>query len=709
MALNLDAIGQKIGPVTKDYTWKDVVLYALGVGAGFDELEYVYEDRLKVIPSFAIGGIFDFLAEVGMKSNADLSGILHGEQDIIFHSPIPTEGRLITTGAITAMYDKGADKGALVVAEADTFHHKGQKLFTNLFTLFGRKDGGFGGDPGPAEEVEFPDREPDFVEHARPPADQPLLYRLSGDVFALHIDPDFAKRSGFDKPIMHGLCTHGYACRAVIKHLFPGRPERMTRFRVRFSAWLYPGVPLTAQIWKIDDGRAVFRTINDATGDVVLDRGVVEWMSAEEMDRRKKRAGIRFDDRVAVVTGAGAGLGRTYALELAARGAKVVVNDLGGARDGTGAGTRAADEVVDEITKNGGQAVANYDSVATPEGGENIVRTALDAFGRLDILINNAGILRDRSLLKMEPDDWDRVMAVHLDGAYHVTRPAVRAMRRQGYGRIILTSSAAGLYGNFGQTNYSAAKMALIGFMNTLKLEGEKYDILVNTVAPVAGTRLTEDVLPPDLFERSSPEFVTPLVLYLCSDGCQLTGQIYNTGLGYIDRAAVVTSAGVVIGDGRTPPTVEDIHQHFAAIDELNDPAEFRDAMAALTPLLDAFSPKKEAEAAAEGAGGLTVAGVFGGMADAFQPGAAAGVDVVFQFNISGAGGGDWVVSVKDGRIAVDDGTIDQPTTVIKMGDEDFVALIKGELNPMSAFTSGKLRIEGDIMKSQLIDKLFKF
>ncbi|MBU0516529.1 MAG: SDR family NAD(P)-dependent oxidoreductase [Proteobacteria bacterium] len=426
-------------------------------------------------------------------------------------------------------------------------------------------------------------------------------------------------------------------------------------------------------------------------------------------DKPAAKAGIRFDDRVAVVTGAGAGLGRAYALELAARGAKVVVNDLGGARDGTGAGTRAADEVVDEITKNGGQAVANYDSVATPEGGENIVRTALDAFGRLDILINNAGILRDRSLLKMEPDDWDRVMAVHLDGAYHVTRPAVRAMRRQGYGRIILTSSAAGLYGNFGQTNYSAAKMALIGFMNTLKLEGEKYDILVNTVAPVAGTRLTEDVLPPDLFERSSPEFVTPLVLYLCSDGCQLTGQIYNTGLGYIDRAAVVTSAGVVIGDGRTPPTVEDIHQHFAAIDELNDPAEFRDAMAALTPLLDAFSPKKEAEAAAEGAGGLTVAGVFGGMADAFQPGAAAGVDVVFQFNISGAGGGDWVVSVKDGRIAVDDGTIDQPTTVIKMGDEDFVALIKGELNPMSAFTSGKLRIEGDIMKSQLIDKLFKF
>jgi 3-hydroxy-3-methylglutaryl CoA synthase/NAD(P)-dependent dehydrogenase (short-subunit alcohol dehydrogenase family)/putative sterol carrier protein len=426
-------------------------------------------------------------------------------------------------------------------------------------------------------------------------------------------------------------------------------------------------------------------------------------------DKPPAEAGLRFDDRVAVVTGAGAGLGRAYALELAARGAKVVVNDLGGARDGTGSGSAAADEVVAEIKKNGGEAVANYDSVATPEGGANIVKTALDAFGRLDILVNNAGILRDRSLLKMEPEDWDAIMAVHLDGAYNVTRPAVGAMRENGFGRIVMTTSAAGLYGNFGQTNYSAAKMALIGLMNTLKLEGEKYNILVNSVAPVAATRLTEDVMPPDLFEKSKPEFVAPLVLYLCSDECQLTGQIYNTGLGYLDRAAVITSAGAAIGDGVKPPTVEDIHQHFDAIDDLNDPIEFNDAVAALSPLLDAFSPKKAAEAGAEGPGGLTVAGVFEGMADAFQAGAAAGVDVVFQFNISGEGGGEWVVKVADGQIQIDEGTIDKPTTVIKMGDEDFVALIKGELNPMSAFTSGKLRIEGDIMKSQLIEKLFKF
>jgi NAD(P)-dependent dehydrogenase (short-subunit alcohol dehydrogenase family)/putative sterol carrier protein/acyl dehydratase len=705
----LGAIGEKIGPVTKDYTWKDVVLYALGVGAGFDELEYVYEDRLKVIPSFAIGAIFDFLAEVGMTSNADLSGILHGEQDIIFHSPIPTEGQLITSGTITAMYDKGADKGALVVAEADTFHNRGQKLFTNIFTLFSRKDGGFGGDPGPAEEVEFPDRAPDFEEHSRPPADQPLLYRLSGDVFALHIDPDFAKRSGFEKPIMHGLCTHGYACRAVIKHLFPGQPERMTRFRNRFSTYLYPDVPLTTQIWKLEDGRAVFRTINDETGDVVIDRGVVEWMSADEMDRRKKRAGIRFDDRVAVVTGAGAGLGRTYALELAARGAKVVVNDLGGAFDGTGSGSAAADEVVAEIKAAGGEAVANYDSVATAEGGANIVQTALDAFGRVDILINNAGILRDRSLLKMEPEDWRAVLDVHLKGAYNVTRPAFKVMRDQRYGRIVMTTSAAGLYGNFGQTNYSAAKLGLLGLMNTLKLEGDKYDVKINTIAPVAATRMTKDVLPPDLFEKLRPEFVSPLVLYLCSEVCPVTGHVYNAGLGYFNRAAIGTRPGLVVGDGQSPPTPEEVGRSLAKVKKLDGAAEFQDLMGALTQIMEAMNPSKPAAAGADSGGDLTVSGVFAGMADAFQADAAAGVDVVFQFNISGDGGGDWVVKVKDGQIEIDEGTIDKPTTVIKMGDEDFVALLKGDLNPMSAFTSGKLRIEGDIMKSQLIEKLFKF
>ncbi len=229
---------------------------------------------------------------------------------------------------------------------------------------------------------------------------------------------------------------------------------------------------------------------------------------------------IRFDGEVAIVTGGGAGLGRSYALELAKRGGKVVVNDLGGARDGSGEGSvSAADRVVAEIRAFGGEAVASHDSVATVEGGEAIVRKAVETFGRVDIVINNAGILRDRSFLKMAPEDWHGVLSVHLSGAYNVTRPAFARMREQGYGRVVLTTSSAGLFGNFGQANYGAAKMGLVGLMNTLKLEGEKYGVKVNTVAPIAGTRLTEDVMPPEIFERLKPEYVTPLVLYLCCEG----------------------------------------------------------------------------------------------------------------------------------------------------------------------------------------------
>jgi len=708
MALNLDAIGKKIGPVSKEYNWKDLVLYALGVGAGFDELEYCYGDQLKVIPSFSIASVFEFLAEVGISSNVDLSGVLHGEQDIIFHNPIPTEGTLSTEGVITHMYDKGKGRGALVVAEADTYHSNGSKLFTNIFTIFGRKDGGFGGDPGPTEAVDFPDRAPDFEEQGTPMSHQPLLYRLSGDIFQLHVDPGFAKASGFEQPIMHGLCTHGFACRAVIKHLFPGEPERMTRFRVRFSRTLYPGIPITTQIWKEKEGRAVFRTLNAENGEVVIDQGIVEWMNAEELEKRARLGGINFDGQVAIVTGAGAGLGRAYALELGRLGAKVVVNDLGGARDGTGGGNSAADQVVEEIKSSGGEALANYDSVATAEGGQAIVDSAVEAFGKVDIVINNAGILRDKTLAKMEPENWDAVMDVHLKGAYNVTRPAFTKMREDRYGRIILTTSGAGLYGNFGQTNYSAAKMGLLGFMNTIRIEGDKHNIKVNTIAPVAATRLTEDVLPPELFEKLKPEFVAPLVLYLCSEQCTGTGAVYNAGMGYYNRAAVVTGPGVVVGDGKEIPTPEAVAASMGKIKSLEGAEEFPDAMAAFGPMLAAFSPKKE-ETASEESGGLTVAGVFENIPGAFQPDKAAGVDVVFQFDISGAGGGSWYITVKDGSCEVAQGSQGSPTTTIKMGDDDFVKMMSGELNAMSAFTSGKLKVEGDLMKSQLIEKLFKF
>ncbi len=417
---------------------------------------------------------------------------------------------------------------------------------------------------------------------------------------------------------------------------------------------------------------------------------------------------IRFDGQVAIVTGAGAGLGRSYALALASRGAKVVVNDLGGAADGSGASQKAADAVVAEIVSAGGEAVASYDSVATVAGGEAIVNTAVEAFGGVDILINNAGILRDKSLVKMEPEDWKAVRAVHLDGAYNVTRPAFLKMREAKYGRIVMTSSSAGLYGNFGQTNYSAAKLGLVGLMNTLELEGDKYNIKVNTVAPVATTRLTEELLPANLHEKLQPEFVTPLVVHLSSKGNKDSGMIFNAGMGYYNRAAVVAGPGAVPGEGAEVPTMEQVHKAFEAIDDLSETREFDNATAAFGPMMDAFAPKKKDSGDDEDDGG-SVAAVFAAMPDAFLADKAEGVEVTFQYEITGEGGGQWYSVIASGTCEVFEGTHEAPTTTIIMASDDFLALMGGTLNPMQAYTTGKLKIEGDLMKSQLIEKLFEF
>ncbi|MBN2497457.1 MAG: SDR family NAD(P)-dependent oxidoreductase [Deltaproteobacteria bacterium] len=433
------------------------------------------------------------------------------------------------------------------------------------------------------------------------------------------------------------------------------------------------------------------------------------WKAVPQPVPGEEAQAIRLDGQVAIVTGAGAGLGRAYALELARRGARVVVNDLGVARDGRGEGAgKAADEVVAEIEAAGGEAVASYDSVATAEGGAAVVRAAVDAWGRVDILVSNAGILRDRSLVKLEPDDWRAVRSVHLDGAFYVTRAALPHMKERGYGRILLTTSAAGLYGNFGQSNYSAAKLGLVGFMNTLKLEGRKYDIKVNTVAPMAHTRLTDDILPPDLKERLRPEFVVPLVIYLASERCSVSGEIFNAGMGCFNRAAVVAGPGRVVGDGQRVPALEEIHQHWEAICSLEGAVEHGDATSALGAMLEAFEPKKPA-ADRGGEDELTVARVFERMPAAFQADKAGGVQVVFQYEISGPGGGSWICEIETGGCTVKQGKHDAPTTTIKMAAPDFLALIQGELNAMKAFTSGKLKISGDVMKSQLIEKLFRF
>jgi NAD(P)-dependent dehydrogenase (short-subunit alcohol dehydrogenase family) len=281
---------------------------------------------------------------------------------------------------------------------------------------------------------------------------------------------------------------------------------------------------------------------------------------------------INFNGRVAIITGAGAGLGRQYALELAKRGAKVVVNDLGGSRDGSGQGTSAADKVVDEIKAGGGEALANYDNVALVEGGENIVKAAVEKFGKVDILVNNAGIVRDKTFNKMDEPTWDAVMNVHLKGAFCVTRPAFINMRENNYGRIVMTTSSSGMYGNFGQSNYAAAKLGLLGLVNVLKLEGGKYNIKSNLIGPTAATRFTEDVFPPELFAKMKPDFVAPAVLYLCSEDCTDSGMIINAAAGYYSRSAIVTGPGAILSDGVKIPAPEDIKDNWKKITSLDNP-----------------------------------------------------------------------------------------------------------------------------------------
>lgn len=279
-------------------------------------------------------------------------------------------------------------------------------------------------------------------------------------------------------------------------------------------------------------------------------------------------------DRVVVVTGAGGGLGREYALTLAREGASVVVNDLGGARDGTGAGSAMADQVVAEIKDAGGRAVANYDSVASEEGGANIIQTALDEFGAVHGVVSNAGILRDGTFHKMPFENWDAVLKVHLYGGYHVIRAAWPHFREQSFGRVVVATSTSGLFGNFGQANYGAAKLGLVGLINTLALEGAKYNIHANALAPIAATRMTQDILPPEVFEKLTPEFVAPVVAYLCTEESTDTGSIFIVGGGKVQRTALFENGGFTF---QNPPSVDDVAAQWSTISDLSDaqPAKF--------------------------------------------------------------------------------------------------------------------------------------
>lgn len=263
---------------------------------------------------------------------------------------------------------------------------------------------------------------------------------------------------------------------------------------------------------------------------------------------------LRFDDRVVIVTGAGNGLGKSHALEFARRGARVVVNDLGGGIAGGGASKSVAKGVADEIKAAGGEAVANTDSV---EAGDRIVETAMDAYGRVDVVVNNAGILRDSSFAKMTDDDWDIIYRVHLFGSYKVTRAAWPHMRAANYGRVVMTTSVAGVYGNFGQANYAAAKLGIFGLAQTLAIEGAAKNILCNTVGPTAGSRLTATVLPKEVLDVLKPEYVTPAVVLLGHETCPVTGKLFEVGGGWVSQTRWEQTDGVFFRNDFTPEDLQ--------------------------------------------------------------------------------------------------------------------------------------------------------
>ena len=271
---------------------------------------------------------------------------------------------------------------------------------------------------------------------------------------------------------------------------------------------------------------------------------------------------ISFADQVAIVTGAGGGLGRCHALELARRGAKVVINDLGGTMDGSGGSSDAAEAVVAEIKAMGGEAIANGGSVSDRAGAQSMVDDAMNAWGRVDVLINNAGILRDKSFSKMTLDDFEIVVNVHLMGAAYCSHAVWPIMREQNYGRILMTTSPSGLYGNFGQTNYGAAKMGQVGLMNSMKIEGAKNNIHTNSIAPVAATRMTENLMPEEVLEKLGPELVTPAAIFLVSEEAP-NGVILQAKGGQYSLAAVVENNGVNLG---VDATADDVASSYEAI-----------------------------------------------------------------------------------------------------------------------------------------------
>jgi NAD(P)-dependent dehydrogenase (short-subunit alcohol dehydrogenase family)/putative sterol carrier protein len=431
----------------------------------------------------------------------------------------------------------------------------------------------------------------------------------------------------------------------------------------------------------------------------------------------------RFDGKVAIITGAGGALGRAYALLFASRGASVVVNDLGVSMSGEDSDNTPAQKVVNEIKAMGGKAVANYDSVTD---GEKIVQTAIDNFGRVDIVVNNAGILRDVSFHKMTDKQWNIVHQVHVYGAYKVTRAAWPHMRKNGYGRIIMTASAAGVYGNFGQANYSAAKLALYGFSSTLAKEGAKKNIHCNTICPVAGSRMTETVLPPDLVSALKPEYIAPLVAHLCHEDCEENGGIFELGAGWVSQLRFQRAKGAFfpLNNNFTPEAVQ---AKWGEITNFDDPEYPQAASDAFGPIMSNLDNKEGGEvkaapaaaapaapAAPAGGDGFEAAALFNTLSSLMETEGASFVNkvkAVLQYDLKkGKKKKTWTIDLKNGNGSVYEGKpkTGKPGVVFTLADEDFVGMAQQKKNPQNLFMQGKLKIKGNMALAMKFEKVLK-
>ncbi|EER11680.1 estradiol 17 beta-dehydrogenase, putative [Perkinsus marinus ATCC 50983] len=418
---------------------------------------------------------------------------------------------------------------------------------------------------------------------------------------------------------------------------------------------------------------------------------------------------MSFSGRVAVVTGAGGGLGRQYALDLARRGCKVVVNDLGGTFDGSGHSSRAADKVVEEITVAGGEAIPNYNSVTD---GEAIIKSAVDKWGRIDILINNAGILRDRSLAKMTDDDWKLVVDVHLNGVYKCSRAAWTHMLKQGYGRIVNVSSASGLYGNYGQVNYSMAKSGILGMTKTMAIEGKKRGILCNVIVPVAASRMTETIMPPDLLAQLSPEFVSPLVVAMCHESYKGSGEVFEAGAGWFSKVRIQRSRGLTLKWPYQPEDLLDEKVQNTIADFSQDAAYPSSSGEALMSLMqtrgDAVAPPSAVQPQASSST-LKSARIFDIIRAYFDHPSKPGSPLVKKLNTTytfeiyegkkvGVGKSrKWTLNLKDAPGKCYETKEADGACTISLIDDNFMALVKDELQPQAAFMQGKLKLKGDL------------